>query len=77
MKKTVEILKEELKKEGIEVAEEVLEKTVKCVFEKVLPRIAIEEDNVAAKSVAGVALMVYPALKPVIEKATDLNHDGQ
>jgi hypothetical protein len=77
MKKTVEILKEELKKEGVEVAEEVLEKTVKVVFEKVLPRVAVEEENAAAKSVAGVALMIYPALKPVIEKATDLNRDGQ
>ena len=77
MKKSLEIIKEELKKAGIEVAEEVAEKVVATVFEKALPRIAVEEDNAAVKSVAGVVLLAYPAVKPAIEKATDFNRDGQ
>lgn len=75
--KSVQILKEELKAAGVEATEEVLEKAVKAIFEKALPRIVIEEDNTAVKSVAGVLAMVYPTLKPAIEKATDLNRDGQ
>lgn len=75
--KAIKIIGEELKAAGVEVAEEVLEKVVSTVFEKALPRILVEEENPAIKSVAGVLAMVYPTLKPAIEKATDLNRDGQ
>lgn len=75
--KAVEILKEELKSAGVEVAEEVLEKVSTVLFEKALPRIVVEEENGAVKAVAGVLAMAYPALKPALEKATDLNRDGQ
>lgn len=79
MKKSValKIIGEEFKKGGIDMAEEVLEKAVSIMFEKALPRIAVEDENVAVKSVAGVAIMAYPALKPAVDKMTDLNHDGQ
>lgn len=77
MSKSLEILKEELKEAGVEIAEEILEKTVHVLFEKALPRIAVEEESAVIKSVAGVALLAYPALKPAIDKATDLNHDGK
>lgn len=75
--KTVEILKEELKFAGVVVAEEVLEKVVEVIFEKALPRVVLEEENAALKSVAGVLAMIYPTLKPAIQKATDLNRDGE
>jgi hypothetical protein len=75
--KALEIIKEEYKKEFPGIAEETVEASVKVLFEKALPRIAVEEENAAVKSVAGVALMAYPALKPAIDKVTDLNHDGQ
>lgn len=74
--KTLEIMKEEFKASGVEVAEEVLEKAVSVLFEKVLPRVVAEEENAAVKSVAGVLALVYPTVKPVIAKATDLNRDG-
>lgn len=75
--KAIEILKEEYKKAGMEIAEEALEKTAEVLFEKVLPRIAIEDENPIVKSISGVVLLAYPALKPALQKATDLNHDGE
>lgn len=77
MKKSLEIIKEELKAAGIEIAEEAAEKVIAVVFEKALPRIAVEEENAAVKSVAMVLGMAYPAVKPALEKATDFNRDGQ
>lgn len=76
MKKELEILKEEFKAAGIEMAEEVLEKAVEIFFEKALLRISIESENAAIKSVCSVVSMIYPMVKPAIEKATDLNKDG-
>lgn len=75
--KTFDIIKEELKASGVEIAEEVAEKAIKAIFEKALPRIAAEEENSAVKAVAGVLAMAYPAIKPSLEKMTDFNRDGQ
>lgn len=75
--KELEIVKEEFEKAGIDMAEEVLEKAVSTLCEKVVPRLAIESEKPAIKAVAGVVAMAYPTLKPAIEKATDLNHDGK
>lgn len=75
--KALEIIKDEYKKEFPEMAEEVIEKAVDVLFEKALPRIVVEDENPAVKSVCGVLTMIYPALKPAIDKATDLNHDGK
>lgn len=75
--KSVQIMKEEIQKAFPGVAEEVIEKGVAVIFEKALPRIAVEEDNAIVKSVAGVAVMAYPAIKPSLEKLTDLDHDGK
>jgi hypothetical protein len=75
--KELEIAKEEFKKAGIDVAEEVLESIVHTTCEKVVPRLVLESENPIVKSVAGVVAMAYPAMKPAIDKATDLNHDGQ
>lgn len=71
------ILLEEAKKEGIEIAEEVLEQVVDCVLHKVLPRLAVEEDQAVIKGIALAALPIVAALQPMIDKATDLNHDGK
>lgn len=73
----LKIVGEEFKKAGIDMAEEVLEKAVEVLFEKALPRVAVEDDNAIAKSLSGVVMLAYPALKPAIAKATDINHDGQ
>lgn len=75
--KFVEILKEEVKKSGLEVGEEVLEAVVAVITDHVIPRAAIEADEAVVKGICIAAIPVLAALKPVIEKATDLNHDGK
>lgn len=77
MSKVVSIFAEELKAAGVEIAEEVLEKAVATIFEKALPRVVVEEENAMVKTVAGMLVTAYPAIKPVLDKATDLNKDGQ
>lgn len=75
--KTVEIVKEELKKEFPGLAEDVIERGVKVVCEKIAPRLATEAEEPAFKMIGSGLVTVYPLVKPAIEKATDLNHDGQ
>ncbi len=77
MSKIVTILGEELKAAGVEIAEEVIEKAIATIFEKVLPRVIVEEESAMVKTVAGMLVTAYPAIKPAIEKATDLNKDGE
>lgn len=76
MKPELEILKEEFKEAGIEIAEDVLEKAVLIFFEKALPKIAVQSESAAINSICSVVSIIYPIVKPVIEKATDLNKDG-
>lgn len=74
--KTFDILKEELKKEGLDIAEEVLVKFVNVIDQKILPRIAIEADEPAVKAVAAVAIPVFGALKPALLGAIDkIDHE--
>ena len=53
--KTKDIVIEEFKKAGLEVAEEAVEVVIKTVFEKVLPRLALEAEEATVKSVAAFA----------------------
>ena len=69
--KSTDIIMEELKKEGLIVAEAVAQKLEQCIFHKIVPRLAAEADEPAVKMIAGGAMMVIPALEPVVEKAID------
>lgn len=69
--KASQIIAEELKKEGLEVVEEVVEHLVNVIADKILPRLAIEADEAPIKAVAGVSIVIMGALKPAILKAVD------
>lgn len=69
--KALEILKEELSKEGLNAAEEAVIKIVEVIDAKVLPRLALEADEQAVKAIAGVAIPVFKALKPALLKSID------
>lgn len=75
--KSVDIVKTELAKSGIVLAEELVHGIVDCLVKKILPELALNADESAIKAVAGVACLALPALMPAIEKLEDLNHDGK
>lgn len=68
--KAIEILKEEAKKAGKHIEHEVLVDALELVKAS-LPRLAVEADEPAIKSVAGIALIVLPAIEPKIQEAID------
>lgn len=74
--KTIDILKEEAKKEGLELAEVACQKTIK-VIKSTLARAALEADEEAFKAVAPIGTIVVTALDPMVEKLIDFNHDGK
>lgn len=75
MSKIIEIIKEEGKKQGMEIAEVAIVK-VYGVLEAVAPRLAIEGEGVE-KVVGGILATAIPVFKSAIEKLADLNHDGK
>jgi hypothetical protein len=60
----LQIIGEEFKKAGLELAEKDAEVVIKTIFEKVSPRLAAESDNATVKSIF-TALLVF---NPMIEK---------
>ena len=70
------IIIEEFKKEGLVITEEVAELALHMVAEKILPRLAAESDNATIKTIAAGFALVWPTLKPEIEKKLDFNGDG-
>lgn len=75
--KSVKILVEELKANGIENAEEVVVDCFKAI-QSALPKIVADaETSAMEKSVAGVSMSVLGALLPTIEKLADFNKDGK
>ena len=74
--KAVEILKEEFKKAGLAELEAVAEEAIKVVFEKIIPRLAVEADESYVKMAAGVASLASSALESAALKAAD-KIDGQ
>ena len=69
--KTLEILKDELKKSGLELGEEVVEKVIKITFERIVPRLALEAEENQIKAIAGVMLIASPAIEQALLKAAD------
>ena len=69
--KTLEILKDELKKSGLELGEEVVEKVIKITFERIVPRLALEAEETQIKAIAGVMLIAAPAIEQALLKAAD------
>jgi hypothetical protein len=69
--KALEIVVDEFKKEGIELLEENAKTITKILFDKVLPRLAVESEESAVKMVAGVAVLAGPAIKESILKLAD------
>lgn len=74
--KSVKIILEELKAQGIIVAEVLLEDVEKCFFHKILPKLILEADEAPAKLIASGLSLIAPAIEPSIKKAIDLNNDG-
>lgn len=73
--KFLEILKEEGKKEGIEIAEVAIVKTY-AILKATAPRMVIEGEGVE-KVVGGILSTALPVFEAAIQKLADLNHDGQ
>lgn len=73
----VQIVTEELKKEGLLIAEENIELFIGLIFEKIIPRLALESENTTIKMIASGAQLVWPTIKPKITELADLNHDGK
>lgn len=71
-----QIVLEELKKEGLVIAEENIELALSLAFEKIIPRVAAESDNSTLKMVASGIQLVWPTIKPKVMEAADLNKDG-
>lgn len=72
--KSVEIITEELKKEGIECAEEVAKVVIKTIFEKITPRLATEAEEPTVKAIAGFLLPFVPmGEKALLEMAEKIN----
>lgn len=73
--KSVDILLEEAKKQGIKDAEKLIIDAFK-IFESAGPRLAAESDDAIGKTAGMILTVAVPAFKPVIEKLADLNKDG-
>lgn len=73
--KSVEILLEEAKKQGIKDAEKLIVDAFK-IFEAAGPRLAAESEDSVGKVAGTILVVAIPAFKPVIEKLADLNKDG-
>jgi len=69
--KALEIVVEEFKKEGIELLEENAKTATKILFEKVIPRLALESDESVVKMIAGVLVLAGPALEGSLLKLAD------
>jgi hypothetical protein len=75
--KSSEILLKKLKEAGVKDAEKVIV-DVYSAFEAALPEVvASAEASSVEKSIAAVAIPVFAALKPAVEKIADLNADGK
>lgn len=69
--KTLEIVKEEFKKSGLEVAEEVAEKVTCVLFDKVIPRLAVEAEEQGIKSACFFISPIAPVIKSELLKLED------
>lgn len=74
--KTVKILEEEAKKEGLVLAEEGCQKVIK-VIKAVLARIPLESDETSLKAIAPIGLLVLSAVEPSLNNLIDFNKDGK
>jgi len=74
--KTVEIVKEEFKKIGLDIAEDAVIAATKVLIEKIVPRLALEADESAIKAVAAVAAPLLVFVEPKILELAD-KIDGQ
>lgn len=74
--KSAEILLKKLKEAGVKDAEKVIV-NVYAAFETTLPEVVGAVDATPVeKSIAAVAIPVFAALKPAVEKIADLDKDG-
>ena len=69
--KSLEIVKEELKELGLDVAEETVMEVIKAIGKKILPRIAAEEDNAIIKGAMLIAIPAFAAIKPSLIQLAD------
>lgn len=74
--KSFEIIIEEAKKEGIELAEAAIVKAF-GILEAAAPRLAIESEDSIGKLAGTVLMVALPPFKLVVEKFADLNKDGK
>jgi len=72
-----QIVMEELKKEGLVIAEENIELALALAFEKIIPRVAAESENATLKMIASGVQLVWPTIKPKVMEVADLNKDGK
>lgn len=69
--KTTKILLEELKNGGLDIAEETLMQVTKIIFEKAIPRLAIEAEEPAVKSIAAVLVLAAQPVEQALFKMID------
>ena len=74
--KTKDIIVEELKKAGLNMAEEEAKLAFNALCDGIIPRLAMEADEAMIKSASALLLMALPTFKPVVLEAID-KIDGQ
>lgn len=77
MSKAVKIVGEKLKEKGLDGSEIALMKLYEGLQEAMPLIVSDEETSAVEKSLAGVAVTILAGLKPTVEKAADLDKDGQ
>ena len=73
---SVEIIKEEFKAAGLEMAEETAKKFFLVLEGKIIPRLATEATDEKIKALASISGVVIGAMKPIVLAAID-KIDGQ
>jgi len=76
MKPASQIVKEQLKQQGLELAEETVKKVFEVIEAHLIPALAAEAEEANIRSLASILKIVIDPLKPVILKAID-KIDGQ